>query len=61
MLFWLLWLVVIGGGIYMAAGHGMSAWQNGLEISNVANAVIYGACAAYSLPKFVRFVLKKNG
>jgi hypothetical protein len=59
MLFWLLWLVVVVGGFYMAAGYGLAAYRNSFEFSASANALIYFVCAIYGLPKFVRFVLKR--
>lgn len=57
-LFWLLWMVVVVGGFYMAAGYGLTAFRSGFEFSSTANAVVYFLCAVYGLPKFIRFVLK---
>lgn len=59
MLFVLLWLVVVVGGFFMAAGYGLEVYRNGLEFSAAANCVIYFLCAAYGLPKFVRFLIKR--
>ena len=59
MLFWLLWLVIVVGGFYMAVGYSMVSFRNGFDLAATANALIYCSCAVYGVPKFISFLKKK--
>ncbi|MBT8440898.1 MAG: hypothetical protein KJO76_00820 [Gammaproteobacteria bacterium] len=57
---WLLWLVVVFGGLFMGVGSARALLDGGFDLALALNAVVYLGCAAYGMPKLYRLVVKKD-
>lgn len=58
-LFWLLWLIIVGGGFYLGGGYALSYFRGEVGIGALLNAVVYLGVAIYGLPKLVKLAIKK--
>ncbi len=58
-LVYLLWIVVVFGGLFMGVGSIMTMISSGFELSLALNVLLYLGCAAYGLPRLARLVFKR--
>ena len=57
---WLLWLVVVFGGLFMGVGYAQALLDNGFDLSLALNAIVYLGCAAYGAPKLYALIFKRS-
>jgi hypothetical protein len=60
LLVYLLWIVVVLGGLFMGVGSIMTMVRTGFEASLALNALLYLGCAAYGLPRLAKLVFKRG-
>jgi hypothetical protein len=53
---YLLWLVVVGGGLFLGGGAVWQMTQSGVSLSLLLNALFYLGSAAYGLPRALRLL-----
>lgn len=58
---WLLWIFVVGGGLFMGVASVMSLANRGLDLVVAANALLYLGTAAYGAPRLLRLVSNSMG
>ncbi len=57
---WLLWLVVVFGGLFMGVGYARALLDSGFEVWLALNAIVYLGCAVYGAPKLYALVFKRS-
>ncbi len=57
---WLLWLIVVFGGLFMGLGSARALLDGGFDLALALNAIVYLGCALYGMPKLYRLVLDKS-
>lgn len=57
---WLLWLVVVFGGLFMGLGYGLALLDGGFDPVLILNALLYLGCSAYGMPKLCALVFKRS-
>ncbi len=57
---YLLWVTIVGGGLFMGLGAGWTMLQRGFDPALALNAVLYLGCAAYGLPRLVKLLLGRS-
>jgi hypothetical protein len=57
---WLLWLIVVFGGLFMGLGSARALLDGGFELALALNAVVYLGCSLYGMPKLYGLVVKKG-
>lgn len=57
---WLLWLIVVFGGLFMGLGSARALLDGGFDLALALNAIVYLGCALYGMPKLCRLVLDKS-
>ncbi len=57
---YLLWVTVVGGGLFMGLGAAWTMFEHGFDVALTLNAVLYLGCALYGLPRLVKLVLGKS-
>ena len=58
-LVYLLWIVVVGGGLFIGLGALRTLVAGGFDFALALNAIIYLGCALYAMPKLWRLLVKK--
>lgn len=58
---YLLWSVILFGGLFMGLGALAAMARGGFDLALALNAVMYLGCAAYGAPRFVRLFLPGKG
>jgi hypothetical protein len=53
---WLLWIFVVGGGLFMGVASVISLANRGLDLVVAANALLYLGTAAYGAPRLLRLI-----
>ena len=51
---YLLWVTIVGGGLFMGAGAAWTMLEQGFDLALALNAVLYLGCALYGLPRLVK-------
>ncbi len=57
---YLLWITIVGGGLFMGLGAAWTMLQQGFDVALAASAVLYLGCAVYGLPRLFKLVLGKS-
>jgi len=57
---WLLWLIVVFGGLFMGLGSARALLDGGFDLALALNAVAYLGCSLYGMPRLYRLVVKKG-
>ena len=57
---WLLWIVVVFGGLFMGLGSARALFVGGFDLALALNAVAYLGCAVYAMPKLYALVFRKG-
>lgn len=58
--FWLLWIVIVFGGLYMGLGSMLAMIHNGFDPALMLNFLIYSGCALYGLPRLFKLIVRKG-
>ena len=51
---YLLWVTIVGGGLFMGLGAAWTIFERGFDVALAVNAVLYLGCAAYGLPRLFK-------
>ncbi len=57
---YLLWITIVCGGLFMSGGAVKTMLAQGFDLALLANAVLYGGCALYGLPRLIKLVTGKR-
>jgi hypothetical protein len=57
---WLLWLIVVCGGLFMGLGAAGALLDGGFDLALALNAIAYLGCAVYGMPRLYRLVFHKS-
>lgn len=60
MIMWLLWIIVVPGGLYMGLNALMVMIGSGFDIALALNTIIYLGCALYGLPRLFKLLTRKG-
>jgi hypothetical protein len=60
LLLWLLWIIVVFGGLYMGLGALLTMIGNGFDFALALNFIIYSGCALYGAPKLLKLFAGKG-
>jgi hypothetical protein len=58
---WLLWIVIAVGGLFMAGAAAAALARQGFDLALLLNAMLYGGCGLYGLPKLLRLASHRRG
>jgi len=58
--FWLLWIIVVFGGLYMGLGSMLTMIDSGFDVALMLNFIIYTGCALYGMPRLFRLIVRKG-
>lgn len=58
--FWLLWIIVVFGGLYMGLGSLLTMIDSGFSVALMLNFIIYSGCALYGVPRLFRLIARKG-
>ncbi len=56
---YLLWITVVGGGLFMAIGAAWTILEQGFDVALALNVVLYLGCALYGLPRLVKLIASR--
>jgi len=57
---WLLWLVVVIGGLFMGLGYARVLLDSGYDLALTLNAIVYLGCSAYGMPRLYALIFKRS-
>lgn len=57
---WLLWIIIVFGCGYMAAGSLLAMLDKGFDLSLGLNFLLYLGCALYGLPRFIKLFIRRG-
>lgn len=57
---WLLWLVVVIGGLFMGLGYARVLLDSGYDLALTLNAIVYLGCSAYGMPRLSALIFKRS-
>jgi len=57
---WLLWLIVVFGGLFMGLGAARALLTGGFDLALALNAVAWLGCALYGLPRLYGLIFKRR-
>ena len=57
---WLLWIVIVFGGLFMGLGSARALVLGGFDLLLALNAVAYLSCAVYAMPRLWALVSRKG-
>ena len=57
---YLLWGIIVIGGLFMGLGATRTLLQQGFDLALTLNAVLYTGCALYGLPKLVKLLTGRS-
>lgn len=57
---WLLWIVIVFGGLFMGLGSARALLAGGFDLALALNAAAWLGCALYGLPKLYALVFKRR-
>jgi hypothetical protein len=57
---WLLWVIVVFGGLFMGLGAARALLDGGFDLALALNAIVYLGCAGYGMPRLYRLVVGRN-
>ena len=57
---YLLWCTVVFGGLFMGGGAARTMMAQGFDPALLLNALLYGGCALYGLPRLIKLVSGKS-
>jgi hypothetical protein len=57
---YLLWIVIVFGGLFMGLAAGWAVYLQGFDVALLLNAVFYLGCAFYGAPRLVKVVFRRS-